>query len=295
MASFAWRRSLQRVSSQASPWAPARFTRKSASPTGLPKGRITIGSCNATSAFWANTSPRAKPEPSLERRLETRVERPRPRRTDRARVGERRATIGEIGNGGGIEEGAEGRVAIVEDVVDATVDLDRLVDLIRGTKIENGIGRQSRRLVGFIPHEVLAADEQRIAADLEGIGDRIIETGLDPIAGDRRNSVARHDLDIAVAVRKRTVGAELQGVEEARIDEGIAGIELQRFRGQRNLRFDALASRRTDVLEIAESLQLVARYRQDVIGIFRAESTELPSKGAQAQLRAAAQTCLHSM
>ena len=80
------------------------------------------------------------------------------------------------------------------------------------------------RLIGFIPNEILAANEQRIASNLEGIGDRIIDTELDPVARYRRNSIARHDLDIPVGIRERAVGADLQGIEEARINEGIAGI-----------------------------------------------------------------------
>src|SRR4029077_6498456 len=99
--------------------------------------------------------------------------------------------------------------------------------------------RQSRRLVGFVAHEILAAEEQRIAADLQRVGDRIVETRLDPVARNCRDSIAGHDLDISVSVRKRTVRAELQEVEEARVHESIAGIELQRFRGQGYLRFNA--------------------------------------------------------
>ena len=67
---------------------------------------------------------------ALERRLQARVKGARPRRADRTRVGEWRAAIGEIGDIIGIEKGAVGRVAIVEDVVHAPIDLERLVDLI---------------------------------------------------------------------------------------------------------------------------------------------------------------------
>src|SRR5262249_48910900 len=160
---------------------------------------------------------------------------------------------------------------------------------------ENGIRRQPRRLVGFVADEILAADEQRIAANLKRVGDRIVKTCLDPIARDCRDSIAGQDLDIAVAVRKRTMGSELKRVEEARVNEGIAGIELQRFRGQGYLRFDALAARRAHVLEVAESLQLIARDRQDVILVVGAESAELPAKRADVQLLAAAQACLHGV
>src|SRR4029453_14949992 len=131
------------------------------------------------------------------------------------------------------------------------------------------------------------------AADLQGVGDRIVETRLDPIARDCRDSIAGQHLDIAVDVCKRTVGAKLQGVEEARINEGIAGIELQRLRGQGYLRFDPLAARRAHVLEVAESLQLVTRDRQDVILVVRAESAELPSKRAEIQFLAAAKPRFH--
>ena len=91
-------------------------------------------------------------------------------------------------------------------------------------QVENRIRWQPLRLIGLIANKILAADEQRIAANLEGVADRIIDTELDPVAGYRRNLIARQDLDIAVVIPKRAVGADLQRVEETRIHEGIAGI-----------------------------------------------------------------------
>ena len=80
-----------------------------------------------------------------------------------------------------------------------------------------------------------------------------------------------------------------QGIEEARIHEGIAGIELQRLRCQIDLGLDALAPRPADVLEIAEALHLRTRDRQDVIGIGRAEPADLPPERSDIQLLGAAE------
>ena len=91
-------------------------------------------------------------------------------------------------------------------------------------QVEDRIRWKPLRLIGFIADKILAADEQCIAANLEGVGDRIIDSRLDSIARDCRDSIAGQDLDIAVDVRKRTVGPNLERVEEAGIDQGIAGI-----------------------------------------------------------------------
>src|SRR5215472_1927572 len=80
--------------------------------------------------------------------LQAGVEGARACRAERACVGERRAAIGEVRKRAGVEEGAIGRIAIVEKIVDATIDLERLVDLIRGVNVEARVGRQLRRLVG---------------------------------------------------------------------------------------------------------------------------------------------------
>ena len=76
--------------------------------------------------------------------------------------------------------------------------------------------------------QILIAVESCVRADLEGIGDRIVEAGLDAMARDGRDLIARQDLNIAVFVGERAVGADLQRVEKTRVDEGIAGVELQR-------------------------------------------------------------------
>src|SRR5207302_10364739 len=173
----------------------------------------------------------------------------------RARVGERRAAIGEIRNSGGIEERPVGRIAVVENVVGARVNLKPLVDLIGGMQVEDRIGRQSRRLIGFIADEKLTADVKRIASDLERVGDGIVDAGLDPVSGDGGNSIARQNLDVAVGVRKETVGADLQRIEESRIDQRVAGVELEGSRLEIDFGLDALAAGGADILEIAESLQ----------------------------------------
>ena len=105
--------------------------------------------------------------------------------------------------------------------------------------------------------------------------------------------IARHNLDIPVSIGERAVGADLQGIEEARIHEGIAGIELQRLRRQIDLGLDALAARPAHVLEVAKTLQLRTRDRQDVIGIGRAECADLPSQRSDIQLLRAAEAGLN--
>src|SRR5712675_3683137 len=73
---------------------------------------------------------------------QARVEGARPCRADGTWVREIRAAIGEIGDSAGIEEGSIGRIAVIEDIVRARVNLERLVDLIRGVEVENGIRSQ---------------------------------------------------------------------------------------------------------------------------------------------------------
>ena len=48
------------------------------------------------------------------------------------------------------------------------------------------------------------------------------------MARNGRDLVARQDLYIAVFVGERAVGADLQRVEKTRVDEGVAGVKLQR-------------------------------------------------------------------
>ena len=94
-----------------------------------------------------------------ERRLQAGVEGTRPRRAYGTGVGELRAAIGEIGHVTGIEECPVGRIAVVQDVIDPAVELERLVDLVRGVDVENRIAWQPRCLIGFIAGKILAADE----------------------------------------------------------------------------------------------------------------------------------------
>ncbi len=185
------------------------------------------------------------------------VEGARPRRAERARVGEWRAAIGEIGNIAGIEECPVGRIAIVEDVVGTRVDLEGLVDLIRRMQVEDGVSRQLHELVGFVADEILAGDEKRIASDLEGVGDGIVDVGLDPVTRDRRDLVARHDLDVVVR-RRQTDCCEptCKRVQEARVDKSVAGVQLHLVRLETDFGLDALAAGRADVLEIAKPLQI---------------------------------------
>jgi hypothetical protein len=91
-------------------------------------------------------------------------------------------------------------------------------------QVENRIRGKPRRLIGFIADKKLVADEQCIASNLELIGDPVIDTGLDQIAGYRWNAIARQYLDGVVAIPERTGGINPQRVEEARVHQGIAGI-----------------------------------------------------------------------
>ncbi len=130
--------------------------------------------------------------------LQARVEGARTRRTDRTWIGELCAAVGKIGNGAGIEECSVGRIAVVEDIVRTRVDLECLVDLIGCMQVENCIGRQPLRLIGFVADKILTADEQRISPNLECVSQRIFDPCLDPVAGDCRDSIAGQNLDIAV-------------------------------------------------------------------------------------------------
>ena len=67
--------------------------------------------------------------------------------TERTRIGECRAAIRDVGDSGRIEEGAIGRVAVIENVVDTPIDLKGLVDLIGRAKIEDCIAGQFGCLV----------------------------------------------------------------------------------------------------------------------------------------------------
>src|SRR5450631_3718245 len=91
--------------------------------------------------------------------LQASIEGARPRRTDRTRIRELRAAIGEIGDSSGVEERSIGRIAVIENIVRTGVDLERLVNLIRGVQVENRIGSQPLCLIGFIADKILAADE----------------------------------------------------------------------------------------------------------------------------------------
>jgi len=52
-------------------------------------------------------------------------------------------------------------------------------------------------VVGFVADKILIADEQRITADLERLGDRIIDAALIRLRRDGRDSIARQNLDVA--------------------------------------------------------------------------------------------------
>jgi len=71
--------------------------------------------------------------------------------------------------------------------------------------IGHGVGREFWRLVGLVADKILIAVESCVRTDLEGIGDRIVEAGLDAMARDGRDLVARQDLYIAVFVGERAV------------------------------------------------------------------------------------------
>src|SRR5713226_9767366 len=58
------------------------------------------------------------------------IEGARPRRANGTRVREWRAAIREIGNCAGVKECSIGRIAVIEDIVGARVNLERLVDLV---------------------------------------------------------------------------------------------------------------------------------------------------------------------
>jgi hypothetical protein len=120
---------------------------------------------------------RVKREPyrGSESDFQTSIVDPRPRWAERTRIGKGSAAIGDIGDGAGIKEGPKGRVSIVQDVIHARVNLERLVDLIRSMQVENGVAGQLRKLIGLVSKEILAADQKRVASDLECIGDRIID------------------------------------------------------------------------------------------------------------------------
>src|SRR6516162_6046731 len=116
-----------------------------------------------------------------EGRLQACIDGARLSRTERTRVDKGSAAIGEIGKSVDIEERSVGRVAIIEDIVDTCVDLERLVDLIGGAKIEHGISWQLGEVVGSVPDKILAAVILRVGTDLEGIGDGISDACLDAI------------------------------------------------------------------------------------------------------------------
>src|ERR1700733_4257702 len=127
------------------------------------------------------------------------------RRTERLRVRKLTASAREVRHLGRIEEPTIRIIAIVEEVIDPAIDLIRLVELIGRVDVEDGVRRQLRILVGCVAHQILVADPQRVATNLECVGDRIIEPGLDAMTWDRRDDVARRYLDVAVRVDERAV------------------------------------------------------------------------------------------
>ena len=132
----------------------------------------------------------------LERGLQAGIESAWPRRAEGLRVRKLIACV-EVRQLRRVEEGPIRCVLVIEDVIDPAVDLISLVDLVRGVNVEDGITRQLLKLVGFVAHEILVANPQRVATDLECVGDRIIEPGLDAVARNRRDNVTRRYLDVA--------------------------------------------------------------------------------------------------
>jgi len=149
-------------------------------------------------------------------------------------------------------------------------------------------------LVGGVADEILAADQQHVAAEFQLVGHGIIDAGLDPMAGDRGNLIAGLDKDVAIAVGKGAVRAKRQSIAKSRIDEGIARIELEGAGLQVGPGLDALATRRADILEIAEALHLTWN-REDVVRVVRAVHTELPFKRTDVQISGAAQAGFDGM
>src|SRR5262249_35013201 len=166
--------------------------------------------------------------------------------------------------------------AVVKDIVDAPIDLERLIDLIGGAEVEDRIAGQFGELVGLVAVEILAGDVQSIAADLEGVGDRIIDACLDAVPGNRRNLVTGQDLDIAIGVGKGTIRGKLQCVKEARVEKSVARTQLIFVRLEGDLGLDALTPRRTDILEEAETLQDWTWEGENVVRILCAERAHLP-------------------
>jgi hypothetical protein len=68
---------------------------------------------------------------------------------------------------------------------------------------------------------------------------------------------------------------------------------LQGARLQGDFGLDSLAARRTNILEIAESLQDRTRNCENVICVVRTENPELPSERADTQVVGAAQASFH--
>src|ERR1700736_1029194 len=221
------------------------------------------------------------------------IEGARPRRTHRARVRKWRVAIGKIGDSTSVEEPSVGRIAVVEDIVRSRVNLERFVDLIGGMEVENRIRRQPLRLIGFVADKVLRADEKCICSDLKRIGNGIIDAGLYSASWDCWNPSAWTNLDVTADVSEGAVGTDLQSVKESRVHKGIAGVELECGRPESDFGLDALAARRTDVLEIAESLQDRTGNREDVVCVFRTENPGLPSERADGQVFRAAQASFH--
>src|SRR6202022_2508084 len=139
-------------------------------------------------------------------------------------------------------------------------------------EVKDCIRRQPLCLIRFVADKVLIADEQYITSSFERVGDRIIDAGLDSVSWDCRNSITRKNLDLAVDVNEGAIGADLQSVKEWRVHEGIAGVQLQYGRPEIDFGLYFLAPRRTDVLEIAESLQDRTGNCEDVVCVVRTEN-----------------------
>src|SRR4029077_5231005 len=143
--------------------------------------------------------------------------------------------------------------------------------------------------------EILARNKERVAADFPGVGESVFDVDLDEVARQARDLVAREDLDIAVGFGKRAVRAKLQRIEEARIQERIARLELKRIRLKAHLGFDTLRAHPADVLEEAESRQPRNWGREDVVVVGGAVGADLPAERADVQFLGAAEARFHGL
>src|SRR3984893_14817818 len=111
-------------------------------------------------------------DPPLKSDLHAAVEGDRLQGCDRARIGSKNDWRRILGIGANIEEGAKGRVSVVEDIVDEPEELNVLVHLIGSVEVRDPIERQLRVLVGVVANKILGARDEHIGAELEFGRDR---------------------------------------------------------------------------------------------------------------------------